>query len=315
MTNMETHLQEYLRAVDIVDGVCAESIHCEVCGAAESQVMVTEVDIGLERCARLPVVACTTCGYLYQNPRFNKKFYDTYYDKYYRLILFGDAQPERDFVLDQVRRGEHLLRSLEKFLPAQGNLLDVGCSVGGLMVAFAKRGWKVVGTDPDRAYVNYGRERLGLDVRPLPAEDMDLPPSHFDLTIITGSLEHVYDVNGVLRLCRSASKPGGLMLIEGRALNYGVQQGFFSHTHRRYLTTNSVELLMRKHGWQPILSTDEPLSGPTRPGGIYILGRACEPLSMDSIHQQIKHGARDSLDETRRKLCHLKGVNIGIDTN
>lgn len=105
--------------------------------------------------------------------------YDTDYDQHYRRLLFGDTQPERDFILEQVRRGEHLFRSQQGHLPERWRLLDVGCSAGGLMVAFAKRGWEVLGTDPDGAYADYGRNRLGLDVRAMPAEDMELPPAHF----------------------------------------------------------------------------------------------------------------------------------------
>ena len=305
---MEEYLAAYLAAVGIADGVSAHTVDCEVCGSTKHVPLVDDVETGPDRFARLPVVACSACGYIFQNPRFNRRFYDTYYEKYYRLMLFGDTQPERDFVLDQVRRGDHLYRSLEKYLPAKGRLLDVGCSAGGLMVAFAKRGWEVLGTDPDDAYVRYGREKLGLNVLATPAEDMDLPAEQFDLTLITGSLEHVFDVNQVLDICRRACKPSGLLLIEGRALGYGIQKGFFSHNHRRYLSANSIELLMLKHGWLPVLSTEEPLSGPTRPGGVYVLGRACEPLDDDHLRREIGSGRRDSLEALKRQLVLLRGL-------
>jgi SAM-dependent methyltransferase len=305
---MENYLHTYLESVGIVEGISAHSVDCEVCGHHEHELLVEKVETGPDRFARLPIVACTQCGYIFQNPRFNKAFYDAYYDKYYRLLLFGESQPERDFMIDMVRRGEYLYRSLKQYLPQRGRLLDVGCSAGGLMVAFAKRDWEVLGTDPDGAYVPYGKEKLGLDIYPISAEDMVLPDAHFDLIIITGSLEHVFDVNKVLSICRRASKPEGLLLIEGRALGYGIQKGYFSHNHRRYLSIATIELLMLKHGWSPILSTDDPLCGPTRPGGVYVLGLACEPMDDASLHQEITRGRRDLLEELQQKLVELRGT-------
>ncbi|MCW5236568.1 class I SAM-dependent methyltransferase [Verminephrobacter eiseniae] len=305
---MENYLLEYLQSVGIVDNVVAARLPCEVCGSTDHKTLVDQVEIGTDRFGRLPVVGCANCGFVYQSPRFNKEFYDTYYDKYYRMMLFGDNQPEKGFLLDQVRRGEHLRRSIARYLPEKGRLLDVGCSAGGLMVSFAKHGWEVLGTDPDSGYVNFGKNRLGLRIEAMSAEDMVLPDAHYDLIIITGSLEHVFDVNRVLQLCRKACAPGGLLYIEGRALNYGILKGFFSHNHRRYLTLHSIELLMLRHGWSTVLSTEDPLCGPSRPGGVHVLGRASQPLDAQALQREIESGRRDRLDELARKLAVLKGV-------
>ncbi len=305
---MENHLLEYLQYVGIVDNVTAAHLPCEVCNSTLHRKLVEQVEIGTNVFGRLPVVGCANCGFVYQDPRFNKAFYDTYYDKYYRIMLFGDSKPEQDFLLDQVRRGEYLRRSIAQHLPEKGRLLDVGCSAGGLMVSFAKHGWEVLGTDPDSGYVSYGKDRLGLRIEAMSAEDMVLPEAHYDLIIITGSLEHVFDVNRVLQLCRKACKPGGLLYIEGRALNYGILKGFFSHNHRRYLTLRSIELLMLRHGWSPVLSTEDPLCGPSRPGGVHVLGRASQPLDAQALQREIESGRRDSLDELVSKLSMLKGV-------
>ncbi|NRR30615.1 class I SAM-dependent methyltransferase [Oxalobacteraceae bacterium] len=305
---MEPYLLDYLRGVGIVDRVSAATLPCEVCGGAEHAVLVDTVEVGNARFGRLPVVGCANCGYLYQNPRFNQEFYERYYDKYYRLMLFGDSAPEQDFLLDQVRRGEHLYRSLAAQLPKQGRLLDVGCSAGGLMVPFAKRGWEVLGTDPDSTYVEFGKRRLGLRIEAMPAEAMDLPEAGFDLIVITGSLEHVFDVNRVLALCRKACAPDGLLFIEGRALNYGLIKGHFSHNHRRYLSLHTIELLMLKHGWTPILSTEAALCGPTRPGAVHVLGRAGAALDAAALQRQIDGGRRETLAALAERLRPLRGA-------
>ncbi|QCP55102.1 class I SAM-dependent methyltransferase [Trinickia violacea] len=301
------HLSAYLEAIGIVDGVTSQSIACEVCGHTGYEIVVDSVATTEGRFDRLPVVACELCGFLYQNPRFNAAFYQAYYERYYRQALFGQTQPERDFVLDQMRRGEFLYRSLAAYLPPTGHLLDVGCSAGGMMVPFARRGWIVAGNDPDAAYAEFGSKQLQLRIDVVAAENMRLPDAQFDLIVIIGSLEHAYDINRVLALCRKACAPDGLLLIEGRAFGYGVLNGHFSHNHRRYLTIESIEMLMLRHGWEPVLSTDAPLCGPTRPGGVHVLGKASTSMSVNALVDLIpvrwpEHGAR-----TRHALTNLTG--------
>jgi 2-polyprenyl-3-methyl-5-hydroxy-6-metoxy-1,4-benzoquinol methylase len=304
----EHKIRQYPSAVGL-DGDFAPSLHpCDVCGATAFRTLVSEVDIGSGRFWPLPIMQCSRCGFVMQNPRFERRFYEEYYNKYYRLHLFGATEPERDFVTDQIRRGERLFKFLAPRFSSAGTLLDVGCSAGGLMVPFKKRGWDVTGTDPDLAYVKFGRQKLGLRIEPVPAEDMTPPLSSVDLIIVTGSLEHVFDVNRVLSLCRTASRPDGHLLIEGRALNYGIQQERFSHTHRRYLTIATIELLMKKHGWTPLLSTAEPICGPTRPGGVYVLGRASAPLSHPEFQRSVQECGSLEAGRIASELRRVRGA-------
>ncbi|MFC5474496.1 class I SAM-dependent methyltransferase [Paraherbaspirillum soli] len=283
----------YLRAVGMERDYTVVAHPCDLCGDSSFRSLVTEVDIGRGQRWELPVVMCNSCGFVMQNPRFESRFYEDYYRKYYRVNLFGATEPERAFVLDQMRRGDLLYRAIEQFLPDTGALLDVGCSAGGMMVPFHKRGWQTHGTDPDFGYADYGRRQLKLAIDVVSAEEMVLPDEQFDLIVITGSLEHVYDVNRTLEICRRASRSNGLLFIEGRALESGAASGVFSHTHRRYLTLHSIRLLMRKHGWTPMLATSDPLCGPTRPGGVYVLGRVDAPLTPSALLADARRGARD----------------------
>jgi SAM-dependent methyltransferase len=181
-------------------------------------------------------------------------------------------------------------------------LLDVGCSAGGLMLPFQQQGWEVYGTDPDTAYALHGKETLKLNIEAVAAEDMNLPAGYFDLVIITGSLEHVYDINQVLQLCRAATAPNGLLLIEGRAWGYGILNTYFNHNHRRYLRADTIAAFMRKYGWEPVVTTEQPLCGPTRPGGVYVLGQAitngvAPPPSLQA-----------NIDALRAALCGVHGA-------
>jgi SAM-dependent methyltransferase len=289
----------YLAHVGIEGSFDRTEVPCEVCGTSSSTLIRETADIGRGKRARLPVVACDRCGFLFQNPRFPRAFYDAYYARQYRPLTSGGRRPSRGFIEDQIERGRILCESLAPHLGPPGRLLDVGCSSGGMMIAFLERGWTACGVDPDEGYVEYGREVLKLPVEACSAEDMELPESHYDLIIITGSLEHVYDPNRVLSLCRAAAAPESQLQLEGRGLAQVRQTGTCGHNHRRYLTANSAELLMLKHGWQPFWTTHEELSGPTRPESVYCLGRAAAPVGRDELLRLIDGGMRESPEVIR----------------
>ncbi|MBN1817465.1 MAG: class I SAM-dependent methyltransferase [Sedimentisphaerales bacterium] len=288
------YIREYLAHLGMEDRYRIQTIPCEICGFEECTIIREIIDLGKDGFGRLPVAACNRCGYLFQNPRFERRFYDDYYSRHYRDVVCGNSRPSQEFIDDQIRRGRILRKSLTDYLPKTGRLLDVGCSSGGMMVPFLEAGWQVFGTDPDVGYVQHGKEQLGLPLEAVSAEDMTLEPQTYDLIMIMGSLEHVFDPNRTLQLCRRATKPQGLLLLEGRGNPQGHSRKYFNHNHHRYFSLTSFELIMIKYGWEPVFSTQEPICGPTRPGAIYCLGRAGDMAGMDPLLRAIEQGKREN---------------------
>jgi SAM-dependent methyltransferase len=299
------YLQKFLQHVGMPGDYKASMISCELCGAAEHLIIRDVISIGKGVHGQMPVVSCKSCGFLFQNPRFERQFYQDYYHKHYRQVVQGSVSPANEFIKDQYRRGELLLESLADYLPDKGELLDVGCSAGGLMRAFINKGWNALGTDPDEGYANYGSEKLKLPVECIDAEEMALVPEKYDLIIITGSLEHVYDPNTTLNLCRKASKKDGLLLLEGRGHPQSASKDYFNMNHHRYLTLKSIRLIMQKHGWEPIFATDKELCGPTRPGGIFCLGRATQIPSKEGFQELIRPGQGEKATDVLARFDEL----------
>lgn len=307
---MEQFLKDFLKNIEMSGDYTSEYISCEVCGEPTYTIIRDKISIGKGKYGKLPVVSCNNCGFLYQNPRFNKKFYNDYYTHHYRNVIFGNSNPSlelvqdqiNELVQDQIKRGEMLYNSIRSHIPEPGNLLDVGSSVGGMMLPFIENGWNALGTDPDVGYVNYGKNNLGLPVISVGAEEMQLKDNNYDLIIIMGSLEHVYNPNITLEICRKAARPGSLLLLEGRGHPQSISKNYFNANHHRYFTLNSIELTMIKHGWQPILTTDDPICGPTRPGGIFCLGRLGNVPSNKEFLEIINTGKSESVKSILSKF-------------
>src|SRR5690349_20469145 len=99
-------------------------------------------------------------------------------------------------------------------LPAEGDLLDVGCGTGSLAVAMAERwpGRRVVGIDPAAPYIAFARARSGEhpasfdvgDAGALPYADGAFAGSAAQLV-----LNFVADPDRAAREMRRVTRPGG----------------------------------------------------------------------------------------------------------
>jgi SAM-dependent methyltransferase len=304
---MENYQKKYLDHIGMGYDYNAGFIPCEICGDQEFTVIRETIDIGKGVFGKFPVVACNTCGLLYQNPRFEKKFYEDYYSKYYRRVVCKDTEPSLEFVEDQIKRGELLFETIKKYIDSPGTMLDVGCSVGGILVHFIKKGWNAFGVDPDQGYVRYGREKLGLPIENTGAEEMVLEPNKYDLIIIMDSLEHVYDPNLTLELCRKASRPNAFLLLEGRGIPQKDSKVYFNHNHHRYFSLNSFELMMFKHGWKPVFSTEESICETTQKGkgAIYCMGQMSSVPERSAFDNMYKSGKREDPQDILKKFDEI----------
>jgi len=246
---------------------------CELCHSDAIEVLRPSVIVRDAARAPIRVAACRCCGLVFQLDRFEHVFYHTYYAERYRTVISGATDPSEQFLQDQIARGRCLYHSLSPYLPLSGTVLDVGCGAGGLLLAFAEHGWKVMGIDPDRSAICMGKKRFSFDLTACAAESMNIVEGTIDLIVITGSLEHVADLALVLKKCVSALATGGLLLIEGWAYAQARILGGFGHNQKRYFTQQSLTNLFALYGLQHELSTSLPLTGPTRPHSIFAIAR------------------------------------------
>ena len=251
-------------------------VQCEACQSLDIEI------IGDHVCGRGADIAfqvgkCSCCSLLMQLPRFEPAFYAAFYATCYREQTWGENSPSEEYLADQIERGVLLLSALSEMLPPVGTVLDVGCASGGMLVPFKGAGWRTLGFDPDPLAIETGRTRFDVDIRVSRAEDIELNPDSISLILIMGSLEHVYDPQHVLRLCRQAIMPGGALVVEGHGLGQAQLVGAFGQNHRRYLTEQALEAVLPATGWQLEWISHDTLCGPTRPGSIFAFARPLMP--------------------------------------
>lgn len=272
--NINFFKKKYLNFLDCKVNYKAKKIKCEICNSSKNHKIINYISWGPKKYGYMPIVCCTVCGFVFQNYRFSKIFYENFYGKYYREKIFKNLSPSKKFTSDQKKRGIKLFNFLEKenLIKKKGRMLDVGCSTGLFLKPFIDIGWSCFGNDPDKSYIEYGIRNYKLPIKYEQAENMKLKKNTLDLIIIMGSLEHCYDPNIVMRKCSYAAKNGGILVLESRGNPQSESQNYFNHNHHRYFSENSLELIMIKYGFEPFLTTSFPITGPTRKGGIYTIG-------------------------------------------
>jgi 2-polyprenyl-3-methyl-5-hydroxy-6-metoxy-1,4-benzoquinol methylase len=299
--NIKNFKKKYLNYLNCKIDYDVKKTKCEVCSSSKNTKIIDIISWSQNRYGYMPIVACNFCGFVFQLYRFSKKFYETFYAKYYREKIFKNPNPSKKFILDQKSRGVRLYNFLkkQKIIKKKGSMLDVGCSSGLFLSPFIKGGWECFGNDPDKGYVDYGIKKFKLPIKTEQAENMQLKKKSLDLIIIMGSLEHCYDPNIVMKKCSIAARKNCILVLEARGNPQSQSKNYFNHNHHRYFSENSLELMMIKYGFEPILSTSYPITGPTRKGGIYTIGiKKDKKIKLEKI---ITNGKRESVSSVVHK--------------
>lgn len=287
---------------------------CELCGSKNTKLLRRKISWNNNKFGVLPIHCCNHCGFVFQNPRFSKEFYFNYYKKTYRDITLKTQIPPKIYLKDQKRRGEKLYKFLKSYLPKKGSMLDVGCSIGLMMKPFLKNKWTCQGNDPIKSYAQWGADKYKLPVKWMQSEDMKLKNNSLDLIIIMGSIEHVVDLNLVMKKCENGIKKNGIIVLESRGDPLGNTKGFFNQSHHRYFFENTLQLIMIKYGFEPFLTTKYPITGPTRENTIFCLGRYKGKKVSKNFKMLVASGKRETFADVQSKLNYhdyLAKVNPG----
>jgi len=173
-----------------------ENVSCQVCNSLENKILSEKDRYGLY----YKVQICVNCGLVYTSPRMNQDAYNNFYTLEYRRLYSGREAPNLDSLEINEARGEKIYSFLKEFLNIENRkikVLEIGCSSGGILSYFKKVGCEILGVDLDSDYIQYGKEKLSLNLMEGTLNDV---PSNFtpDIIIYSHVLEHILDLEAEL---------------------------------------------------------------------------------------------------------------------
>lgn len=184
------------------DGIGMENSRCPICGEGRSDVFLTASGIRQNCRKEYNLVRCSSCGFVYLNPRPAKGSISKYYLASDPEKTHRKPAPYEKFYFSFFRKVP---------LKDKGRLLDIGCGSGRYIYVLKENGWDVKGVDV--GHTNYGRSVLGLDIYEGNFLDAGLQPKSFDAVTFWWTLEHMYDPLAMLKEAYRVLKKGGVAVI------------------------------------------------------------------------------------------------------
>ena len=193
---------------------------------------------------------CVHCGFVYANTPATRQDYQ----KYYTLHNRYSTLPTQDSSCLKIY--ETVFGLIKKYIDKDNNVLDVGCGNGEMLKFMKQDGYKyLTGLDP--ALTNIDKLRKA-NLRGFEADIYDEPIGdlcgQFDAIIVSGVLEHLYDLKSAMTNLTLYLKPGGKILcFVPNALEYYLYASPMPHyiniEHINHFSPNILVKLFSDYGF------------------------------------------------------------------
>ncbi|MDA2936637.1 class I SAM-dependent methyltransferase [Acidobacteria bacterium AH-259-A15] len=113
-------------------------------------------------------------------------------------------------------------------LPVSAKILDIGCAEGCFCLALRNQGLEAHGIEPSEPMVNYARNRLKLrNIKCTAYSETTYGSESFDAIHCFHVLEHILDINSILRAMHLHLKPGGILALSVPSVDLAKQDTDF----------------------------------------------------------------------------------------
>ena len=158
-------------------------------------------------------VRCGVCGMVFANPRLKDEiahglYSEDDYAQSYKLKLVPSIEYRRNVL--GVNKYNQIIDLLGR---NEGRILDIGCGLGEMLSIFKENGWDTLGVEFNPFASGYARENFGISVVNKSIYDFD-ESAKFDVIMLWGVLEHLYDPSNILNKCRTLLKENSLLVLE-----------------------------------------------------------------------------------------------------
>jgi len=214
-----------------------------------------------------PTVICRKCGMVQSRPYMDTESCNEFYRLEQKKLYVGNSSVSDEYFQRQQVRGNAIFKYVAAELGANlsknSQVLEVGCSAGGILKPFHDFGCPVCGVDLAEDYVRYGRERMGMPLEYGTIDAILASGRKFDLVIYSHVLEHIVNVEEELSKIAQALAPGGHLFIEvPGVMNIANAYGgdfllYLQNAHVWHFSLLSLKGLLARNGFNAISGTEE----------------------------------------------------------
>ncbi len=244
----------------IINGLYKQEERGCLCGSKDCVLIAKTDRYGLP----LDTVICIECGLIRTNPKLTEAAYKDFYCLEYRDLYMGKEYGSiKNYFDDMVLRGQEILNILLKKrvgIKIEGSdILEIGCSAGGILVPFLESGARVKGYDYDQRYLDYGKQRvLDLDLCYGGVENLKEENRQYDIIILNHVLEHLANPLEAVQLIKEKLKEDGVLYVAVPGLTnleyfFSPTKSFLGGLHIAHLFCFSPQTLVNTlEGFSPV---------------------------------------------------------------
>ncbi len=227
----------------------AEYVPCLLCGESKRYKELFVVK-------GYPHVRCEVCGLVYANPQVNEMRLHALYgsskaNDLWLDVLMSSAESKTRYELY-----ERYFVLLEKFTEYR-RLVDVGCSIGDLLVVAARRGWDGLGFDLAQKAIEFAKNKRGLNVQLGKIEGFGFEKNSLPVITLTGVLEHLNKPIDTLAKIRDLLTYDGLALVQVPNLHslhnmllHERSTSFDGRNHLIFFTAETLSKILKLSGFK-----------------------------------------------------------------
>ena len=271
----------------IDQGIYQEKVrNCALCGFDSFLILAEQDRYGLP----VSTVLCKKCGFLQTNPCLRNIDYIDFYQNYYRKLYTGKLNIPNKYFSHKLNLGKEqfdfIVNSIN--LPNDSLVLEVGCGSGATLYNFLKNGYKVLGLDYDKQYLEAGKLYYCSDNN-FDLCEGDIHNLNFEekpkLIIYSHVLEHIFDINKELDKIKEILSEDGYLFIEVpgvknlKEVYYSDFLRYLQNAHLYHFTLQTLTYILQKHGFKLV-------TGDNYIRAIYQKGTGNKKISSD--YQEIK---------------------------
>lgn len=197
----------------------------------------------------LTIALCKECNLVQQTDRVEESIMNNVYEADY----YNCPSPTGSGMgICEIQKFYHFFNSIKL---NKGKLLEIGCFDGYLLNELQKEEWDVYGIDPSNATTNIVNNFPTGHIKSSFFDNKSFPNELFDVIIFRNLLEHIYNPNEFLRNVTNRLNENGYIFIDVpniKALNAAGGIGSFFHQHISYFSIESMQFLLRQHGFNVI---------------------------------------------------------------
>jgi len=235
---------------------------CQICNNKNHRSFMTVKDH--DKSDKFHLMECSSCGLVSVYPIPSGQKLNEYYKKEYYTLPEKGIVGYLEETLNKAVFKTHL-KHIKRYAKI-GKLLDLG-SGNGYFLKFAKENnWQTLGVEMSPDASKYATEQK-LEILNDSIENVNLPKNEFEVVTMFNVLEHMTNLNSILRKVRDSLKPNGLLVIEVPNLD-SLQRKVFKNSwchldvprHIFHFRKRSFLKLIRKYEFRVVDELSVPFS-------------------------------------------------------